>query len=125
MNMPRKTTTAFPADLPGPMETLDLIDTDALKDMMPARRWQLMEFVKHYQKMFELAEYLIETTCVHIVKEKAQDKYGSFGFAFCQGCGVHLGWYCPVSPERYCEYDDNEDPCHDDCLHCHQPDERK
>jgi hypothetical protein len=125
MDMPRKTTSVFPEGLPSAQETLDLIDTDGVKVLSVERRWQLMEYVKHYQKLFELAEYLLESSCAHTVKEKVKDKWGSFGFAFCAGCGTHLGWYCPESPDHYCHYDEDEDPCRDDCLHCHQPDERK
>jgi hypothetical protein len=34
-------------------------------------------------------------------------------------------WECDKSPTGYCAYDFNGDPCHDDCLFCHQPEERK
>lgn len=34
-------------------------------------------------------------------------------------------WMCPVSPDGWCWYDHDEDPCHDDCLFCHEPEERK
>lgn len=42
----------------------------------------------------------------------------------CAVCGEGLGWYCPVNPKGYCEYG-KDDHCNDDCIHCHQPDERK
>lgn len=39
---------------------------------------------------------------------------------------VDLGfWECPDSPRGMCYYDDFEDPCHDSCLVCGQPAERK
>jgi hypothetical protein len=34
-------------------------------------------------------------------------------------------WDCPTSPTGSCIYDATEDPCLDDCLFCHDPDERK
>jgi hypothetical protein len=34
-------------------------------------------------------------------------------------------WDCPESPTGECAYDADEDPCLDDCLFCHEPDERK
>ena len=32
---------------------------------------------------------------------------------------------CIKSPTRHCLYNDDEDPCHDDCLVCGEPEERK
>lgn len=44
---------------------------------------------------------------------------------YCLVCGEDTGyWYCPESPDHVCKYDD-DDQCHDFCLHCHQPEERK
>lgn len=34
-------------------------------------------------------------------------------------------WKCDNSPVGYCVYDIIEDPAHDDCLFCGQPEERK
>jgi hypothetical protein len=34
-------------------------------------------------------------------------------------------WECETSPIGYCVYDDEDDPVHDDCLFCHDPEERK
>ena len=34
-------------------------------------------------------------------------------------------WECPTSPLEVCVYDCDADPCHDDCLFCHDPSERK
>jgi hypothetical protein len=46
--------------------------------------------------------------------------------AFCLVCGEHSSrWYCTVSPTHVCDYDSQQDPAWDDCIHCHQPDERK
>ncbi len=41
--------------------------------------------------------------------------------ASCSICGVDLGWWCPENPKGYCEYDDKSE----NCIFCHQPDERK
>jgi len=38
------------------------------------------------------------------------------------------GWTCPDVERNvygFCIYDDDEDPCHDNCLFCHEPEERK
>lgn len=34
-------------------------------------------------------------------------------------------WECPESPTGYCIYNHDEDPCHDNCLVCGDPEERK
>ena len=34
-------------------------------------------------------------------------------------------WHCAKSPNGYCVYDLNSDLRFDDCIFCHQPDERK
>jgi C4-type Zn-finger protein len=33
-------------------------------------------------------------------------------------------WACEDSPTGSCIYDDDDDPGHDDCIYCHQPDDR-
>jgi hypothetical protein len=35
------------------------------------------------------------------------------------------GWVCAESPTKRCQYNDELDPAHDDCIHCGQPEERK
>lgn len=35
------------------------------------------------------------------------------------------GWSCPASPTGHCMYDDHNDTCHDNCLFCGDPEERK
>ncbi|MAG27464.1 hypothetical protein CMI47_18175 [Candidatus Pacearchaeota archaeon] len=34
-------------------------------------------------------------------------------------------WPCEASPHKVCAYDDVEDPMHDNCLYCEDPEERK
>ena len=34
-------------------------------------------------------------------------------------------WKCPKSPIGLCVYDDCEDQYHDECIFCHEPEERK
>jgi len=34
-------------------------------------------------------------------------------------------WECPTSPTAKCVYDEAEDGCHDNCLFCGDPEERK
>lgn len=38
---------------------------------------------------------------------------------------VKNGWGCEKSPLGVCVYDDAEDPCHDQCIFCYEPYERK
>jgi hypothetical protein len=45
--------------------------------------------------------------------------------AVCEKCEKHLGWWCPDSPKHFCEYDEAEDPCRDNCDYCGNPEERK
>ena len=49
----------------------------------------------------------------------------SSGGAFCLVCGVSLGWYCPKSPTKVCNYDYEKDPLGDCCIYCGLPEERK
>lgn len=35
------------------------------------------------------------------------------------------GHECPTAPLGRCVYDDEQDPAHDECIHCGQPWERK
>lgn len=34
-------------------------------------------------------------------------------------------WECPHSPSGFCQYNTVKDRALDDCIHCHQPLERK
>jgi hypothetical protein len=38
---------------------------------------------------------------------------------------LKLGWECATSPTGYCVYNEEIDPASDDCVYCHQPEERK
>lgn len=39
---------------------------------------------------------------------------------------IEIGHHaCPTSPIGVCAYDGDDDPSNDDCLFCHDPDERK
>lgn len=54
------------------------------------------------------------------LRKQLAEQYGLSPF------GVSLGgWECPDSPTKYCIYNSVEDPCHDDCIICHDPEERK
>ncbi len=44
--------------------------------------------------------------------------------ACCRECEVELGWFCPKSPTRACQYNE-DDADHEDCIHCGDPEERK
>lgn len=34
-------------------------------------------------------------------------------------------WHCPDSPNGVCWYDHEDDSCHDQCIFCGEPEERK
>ena len=67
--------------------------------------------------------------CVHkYVPDKPYDPtdewFSSEGY--CEKCNkICPTWWCPKSPNGQCKYDDEEDPCHDSCIYCEMPDERK
>ena len=85
--------------------------------------------------------YQTKRSCNHNIIES------SYGSANCDICNENLGWYCPDSPDHTCYYYTNPqgvielrngtevnvpDPEHDaryetcdDCLFCHEPEERK
>lgn len=47
-------------------------------------------------------------------------------FASCIICKVIIGWWCKENtPDGLCVYDEEKDPHHDNCLYCHEPEERK
>lgn len=91
----------------------------------------------------------IKADCKHTI---VQTK--SYGGAYCKDCNTNYGWWCPDSPDHLCHYhthevegylltaravelvDDTEYIIHDyqgdpkyenadDCVFCHEPDERK
>jgi len=42
-----------------------------------------------------------------------------------QWYAVDTFWDCPDSPFGWCAYHNMIDPVHDNCIYCHQPQERK
>lgn len=81
-----------------------------------------------------------------VLKEMCEHKYvlqvgdEDCSSAICSVCGKDLGWWCPDSPNNVCEYYGNhrggrligrqweftgEWTDEDDCIYCHQPEERK
>lgn len=36
-----------------------------------------------------------------------------------------IRWACEKSPTKHCQYDELNDLAMDDCIHCHEPLERK
>lgn len=97
----------------------------------------------------------IENNCQHVVVHvHAKSEYGWNGSARCENCDRYLSWWCPDSPDHTCHYHTHEveafllkaravelidgteyiihdyegDPKYendDDCVFCHEPDERK
>jgi hypothetical protein len=50
----------------------------------------------------------------------------SWGTAKCKICNKEFDWYCPTSPTRECDYE-QEDGSYDEdhCRYCGKPEERK
>ena len=97
----------------------------------------------------------IENRCKHnIIHINPFPHVGENGSAACEDCNIEFGWWCPDSPDHVCHYhthevegylltaravelvDDTEYIIHDyqgdlkyenadDCVFCHEPDERK
>lgn len=97
----------------------------------------------------------IKRNCKHIIIEVgAEPQYGWHGSALCEDCDVDFGWWCPNSPDHVCHYITHEiegylltaravelvdgtehiihdyqgDPeyeNYDNCVFCHDPDERE
>lgn len=82
----------------------------------------------------------LERECKHeeVIHNRFSD--GENGSVCCSVCGKDLGWWCPESPSHICEYYGNHERGHlvkgewsyegewydyDDCIYCHEPEERK
>lgn len=54
------------------------------------------------------------------------NEFDFWGSANCAVCGEDLGWYCPESPNGYCEYKQEDGGYNEDrCRYCGEPEERK
>lgn len=51
----------------------------------------------------------------------AEEEWRSDG-AWCESCGLDMGWYCPKSPDHICQYEKGDSDC---CDFCEMPSERK
>lgn len=106
------------------------IDTTEYKEIL----YSVHIHKNHAQDIFTQ----LEKSCKHNIKQK-------WSSATCDICDKYFGWYCPDSPDHACHYYSNEgkvelldgtlmnvpedhDPSYetdDDCMFCHQPEERK
>ncbi len=50
---------------------------------------------------------------------------GTYGGAYCDTCGISLGWWCPDAPNHLCSPPDNDEDHDENCKFCGEPDERK
>jgi hypothetical protein len=55
--------------------------------------------------------------------EEARCKDDDCCSIYCQDCDTEMGWFCPVNPKGYCEYD--WEKTGENCIFCHIPEERK
>ena len=85
-------------------------------------RYDVMRKASGYEVGFK------QIKCVHtwVASEPRRQEIDGSSRAKCSQCGFNAKlWYCPSSPTHLCDYDFDEDPCADSCLHCGQPEERK
>jgi hypothetical protein len=72
-----------------------------------------------------LLHHLKQCTHTFVKRSKSSDT------AVCDVCGMHGGWYCPESPTHICDYEHYDGEMgyyyhdEDDCIHYHEPEERK
>ena len=66
---------------------------------------------------------------MHNAIEEYEDYQEEMLQKYCEGHNVEdltIGdWKCDNSPLGVCVYDDCEDRCHDNCIFCGEPNERK
>lgn len=92
----------------------------------------------------------IIASCTSHAMAHESDNYFGEGYAWCEVCGEHFGWYCPKSPDHGCHYfsdngivtlndgttmqcppDEDGEPYSGDyetddcCIFCGAPNERK
>lgn len=76
-------------------------------------------------KLLEIAENEA-TPCYHEGHELPKILPAAEHFVSCQHCKRILGYVCAgESPSIICEYDEENDPCCDNCFYCGEPAERK
>ncbi len=59
------------------------------------------------KKLTEIQQKIwkIERNCKHNIEQVgANPKFNCEGFAECQDCNSHFGWWCPNSPDHICHY---------------------
>ena len=80
--------------------------------------------------IYDSAKKIVDSHNHYVVSDQADVSCGYAG-ARCIICNNDLGWYCPKSPDHLCNYygihGDNNYPYldEDDCIYCHEPEERK
>lgn len=93
----------------------------------------LIEKLEEAKRALDAAEgelYLERKKCAHRYvpydEYDPSDKWFSSS-CYCEGCGYDgKTWWCPKSPSGLCDYKQGNGYYNmDNCIHCHQPDERK
>lgn len=65
---------------------------------------------------------LLKSTCQHV------NMVERYGVGKCEDCGYTTdNWFCKDSPTKQCDYHNTIDDTYDEdeCIYCHEPDERK
>lgn len=100
-------------------------------DRTPEALKALGDRIEAAEREMQDAEFEYERACLGLINEtppKDVDDLLAEGatLPFVSG-EVTFGhaWECPDSPTAKCVYHDETDPAHDNCIYCHQPEERK
>jgi hypothetical protein len=104
-----------------------IMTADKAKALPPIERRALLEKLKAQLRPIYQVISLLEYHCEHRVapitdtpeQYYEKDEWRS-NTAHCEGCSRDMGWYCPMSSDHFCHYEDAEE-----CQHCGMPSERK
>ena len=108
-------------------------DDERIEKAANENNWQISLNVMYFHRLWESitaqrALNRVKEACAkkghHVAPTDIKWDKWSYGGAMCIVCGKHLGWYCPDSPTKTCDYPDHP-PYDDGCIYCGLPSERK
>jgi len=69
----------------------------------------------------------IQDNCEHIIEPHVLKSGEKLGHKRCPKCDKYFeGWWCPESKDTFCIYDQPDGSYDEDnCIYCHNPQERK
>ena len=100
----------------------EVVNDMMIKLMLPADQMDIKEVVRDSYKsaIDDMWSIMHE---IDWVRTQILDKFLGEGVG--QWHVLSTEWDCPESPFGYCAYHIFEDRAHDDCIFCHEPQERK